>query len=233
VSSVWGARWVAALEALGPDFSKPLARARAQSGSGHVAELAVSPGRASGRVMDRRGSKREVRLEIDTVEDVEAATSPASFNERLEALLPVAGTRIVFRCACSSGRPLCRHGAALAHALGSALDADPTVLLELRGLPRAATATAEPAAPVEAPKPVAELTWDEFVGAGQPAPDLHFHLEAPEVDGLVLKQLGVPRGATGLAEWQTLLIPVYRRVAAAALRMGLDEEPDEEEGGGA
>ena len=52
-SSVWGARWVAALESRGPEFTRPLARARALSGSGHVAELTVAPGIATGRVMDR------------------------------------------------------------------------------------------------------------------------------------------------------------------------------------
>lgn len=230
--SVWGARWIAALEARGPDFSRPLARARALCGSGHVAELTIAPGMATGRVMDRRGLKREVCMEIDQGEQP-GAPSPAhaaqveAFTARLERLLPARDERLVFRCPCASGRPLCRHGAALSHALAAALDSDPTVLLELRGLPRAASAGGEEAEPPEAPRPVSELTWEEFVGAGQPAPDLHFHLEAPEVDGLVLRQLGVPRGAAGLEEWQTALLSVYRRVAAAALRMGLDQEEDE------
>lgn len=233
-SSVWGARWIAALEARGPDFTRPLARARALSGSGHVAELAVAPGIATGRVMDRRGLKREVRMEIDPTAPPQAAPDPTipappveAFAARLERLLPIKDERLVFKCPCASGRPMCRHGAALAHALAAALDSDPTVLLELRGQPRAASAGEEEQAPPEAPKAVSELTWDEFVGAGQPAPTLHFHLEAPEVDGLVLRQLGVPRGAAGLEEWQTALLSVYRRVAAAALRMGLDQEEEE------
>src|SRR5690606_32219276 len=119
-----------------------------------------------------------------------ALPAPAveAFAARLERLLPVKDERLVFRCPCASGRPMCRHGAALAHALAAALDSDPTVLLELRGQPRAASAGEDEEAPPEAPRPVAELTWDEFVGAGQTPPDLHFHLEAPEVDGLVLRQ---------------------------------------------
>lgn len=231
--SVWGARWIAALEARGPDFSRPIARARALSGAGHVAELTIAPGLATGRVMDRRGLKREVRMEIEQGEHL-AAPAPVhsaqveAFAARLERLLPTTDERLMFRCPCASGRPLCRHGAALSHALAAALDSDPTVLLELRGLPRAMSSGADDAAPPEAPKPVSELTWEEFVGTGQAAPDLHFHLEAPEVDGLVLRQLGVPRGAAGLEEWQTALLSVYRRVAAAALRLGLDQDDEDE-----
>lgn len=227
--SVWGARWIAALESRGPEFTRPIARARALSGAGHVAELTVAPGIATGRVMDRRGLKREVRMEIEPTPPLIPApdAKPEAFAARLERLLPAKDERLVFRCPCASGRPLCRHGAALAHALSAALDSDPTVLLELRGLPRAASSGDDDQAPIEIVKPVAELTWDEFVGAGNPAPDLHFHLEAPEVDGLVLRQLGVPRGAAPLEEWQTALLSVYRRVAAAALRLGLDQEEDE------
>lgn len=227
--SVWGARWIAALETRGPDFTRPIARARALSGAGHVAELTVAPGIATGRVMDRRGLKREVRMEIDPLEALpqEPGAPAEAFAARLERLLPAAAERLVFKCPCASGRPMCRHGAALAHALGSALDSDPTVLLELRGLPRAASSGEEENAPPEIVKPVAELSWEEFVGAGMPAPDLHFHLEAPEVDGLVLRQLGAPRGAAPLEEWQTALLSVYRRLAAAALRMGLDQDDDE------
>jgi uncharacterized Zn finger protein len=245
----WGGRWLAALAARGPDVARTLARGRAASRGGRLTELVVQPGGAIARVVEPRGSVREVKLEVDEIAsadraavldgllssaahaaDLLAGSVPPTLPQTVaERLFPATHERVAFRCSCGDGRPMCRHGAAVAHAIAVGFDQDALRLLEMRGIPRAdvvakLSGSAEGAPTEVAPRAVAEMNWEQFVGAGIVAPELHFHLEPPDVDALVLRQLGVPKGATGPAEWEAALASVYRRVTATALRMGLDQD---------
>ncbi|MBI4860930.1 MAG: SWIM zinc finger family protein [Candidatus Riflebacteria bacterium] len=83
----------------------------------------------------------------------------------------------------------------------------------------------ETPAPSAATKAVA-MTWDALVGKGAAALDLHFHLEAPRTDALILEQLGQVPGASELSSWEMALTPTYRKVGETALLLGLAEPTD-------
>ena len=148
--SWWGSAWLDALETTALDSAR-LARGRTYARDGHVDTINITPGRIVATV---RGSKprpysAEVRLrtlsdeEWDVLLDTIAAEPtqltallakklPRALAEGEVRLLPGPGD-LVPRCSCpDSGRP-CKHAAALCFQVARLLDADPFVLLLMRG----------------------------------------------------------------------------------------------------
>ncbi|WP_438488556.1 SWIM zinc finger family protein [Streptomyces sp. S186] len=149
-ASWWGRAWLDALESSALDAAR-LARGRAYARDGHVDTINVTPGRVIATV---RGSRprpysAEVRITTLGAQEWEALLDGvAARPDRLTALLgkelpralaegdvpllPGPG-ELVPRCSCpDSGRP-CKHAAALCFEVARLLDADPFVLLLLRG----------------------------------------------------------------------------------------------------
>ncbi|MCB5907206.1 SWIM zinc finger family protein [Streptomyces pinistramenti] len=149
-ASWWGSAWLDALETTALDGAR-LARGRTYAADGHVDTINVTPGRILATV---RGSRprpysAEIRLRTLTDEDWSALLDaiaaepdhltallakklPEALADGAVRLLPGPGD-LVPRCSCPDhGRP-CKHAAALCFQAARLLDADPFVLLLMRG----------------------------------------------------------------------------------------------------
>ncbi|MET9776601.1 SWIM zinc finger family protein [Streptomyces sp. NPDC006367] len=146
----WGNAWVTALEegALDP---KRLARGRGYAEQGHVDAITVTPGLVLVYVQGSRPRPYRVQVRLRTLDDAgwdrfldAAADRPGHIAALLDRelphsladcgvpLLPGPGD-LVPQCSCpDTGHP-CKHAAALCYQTARLLDADPFVLLLLRG----------------------------------------------------------------------------------------------------
>lgn len=153
-TSWWGNAWIGALEGTSLDTGR-LTRGRAYAREGHVDTITVAPGRIVAYVHGSRPRpyRAEIRMRTLTPEDWDGfldavATEPAHIAALLDKdmphalvdaaeragvqLLPGPGD-LVPSCTCPDhGRP-CKHAAALTYQTARLLDADPFVLLLLRG----------------------------------------------------------------------------------------------------
>ena len=154
----WGRAWLEALEQrarLDPDR---LPRGRDYARSGTVGELTLAPGEARARVQGRKTEPYEVRIRVRRFTDEEWDRVLAAISARLGHaaalldgelppeiaddaaaagldLLP-GGGELGPRCSCPDDADPCKHSAAACYLLTDALDADPFVLLLLRGRTR-------------------------------------------------------------------------------------------------
>ncbi|MFF9717664.1 SWIM zinc finger family protein [Streptomyces sp. NPDC014603] len=146
----WGNAWVTALEEGALDAAR-LARGRAYAQRGHVDAITVTPGLVLAYVRGSRPRPYRVQVRLRTFSDTEwdrfldaAADRPGHIAALLDKVMPqsladcgvplLPGPRdLAPRCSCpDSGHP-CKHAAALCYATARLLDADPFVLLLLRG----------------------------------------------------------------------------------------------------
>ncbi|NGN69708.1 hypothetical protein G5C51_38205, partial [Streptomyces sp. A7024] len=146
----WGEAWLAALEQTSLDSGR-LARGRTYARGGHVQEMTVTPGRVAALVQGSRPRPYRAEVRLRTLTDAQwdhfldrAAADPAHLAALLDKELPHAladsGTRLLPaegdlapHCSCpDTGRP-CKHAAALCYQAARLLDADPFVLLLMRG----------------------------------------------------------------------------------------------------
>nr|WP_233273536.1 SWIM zinc finger family protein [Streptomyces broussonetiae] len=146
----WGNAWADALEqgALDP---KRLERGRGYADQGHVDAITVTPGLVLAYVRGSRPRPYRVQVRVRTLEDTDwerfldaAAERPGHIAALLDKELPQALAAcgvpllpgpgdLAPRCSCpDSGHP-CKHAAALCYQTARLLDADPFVLLLLRG----------------------------------------------------------------------------------------------------
>ncbi|WP_327252166.1 SWIM zinc finger family protein [Streptomyces sp. NBC_01244] len=146
--SWWGRAWVSALEEVARDGAR-LTRGRTYAAEGHVDAVTVTPGRIVAYVRGSRPRPYRTELSLPAFSDTEWSellesvvadpTALAALLERevpeslSESVLPGAG-ELVPRCSCPDvARPPCKHAAALCYRAARLLDADPFVLLLLRG----------------------------------------------------------------------------------------------------
>ncbi|MBZ4014908.1 hypothetical protein CCS38_03945 [Streptomyces purpurogeneiscleroticus] len=150
----WGRAWLDALESTALDTAR-LARGRDYANGGHVGRITVAPGRISAPVTGSRPYpyRAELRLRPFTDAAWEAfldgvaarpahlaallgRTVPRALAERQDEagarLLPGPGD-LVPRCSCPDRGHPCKHAAALCFQAARLLDADPFVLLLMRG----------------------------------------------------------------------------------------------------
>ncbi|MEU6087174.1 SWIM zinc finger family protein [Streptomyces sp. NPDC047085] len=146
----WGNAWVDALEQGALDV-KRLGRGRGYAEQGNVDAITVTPGLVLAYVRGSRPRPYRVQVRLRTLEDADwerfldaAADRPGHIAALLDKelpqsladcgvpLLPGPGD-LAPRCSCpDSGHP-CKHAAALCYQTARLLDADPFVLLLLRG----------------------------------------------------------------------------------------------------
>jgi uncharacterized Zn finger protein len=154
----WGRAWVEALEQRARLDPNRLPRGRDYAREGSVGELAVEPGRVRALVQGRMTEPYEVRIRVRRFTDAEWDAVLHAISSRLghaaalldgelppeiaadaaEAgldLLP-GGGEIGPRCSCPDDADPCKHSAAACYLVADALDADPFVLLLLRGRTR-------------------------------------------------------------------------------------------------
>ncbi|MFF9494460.1 SWIM zinc finger family protein [Streptomyces flaveolus] len=200
----WGNAWVTALEegALDP---KRLARGRGYAEQGHVDAITVTPGLVLAYVQGSRPRPYRVQVRLRTLGDADwerfldtAAERPGHIAALLDKelphsladcgvpLLPGPGD-LAPQCSCpDSGHP-CKHAAALCYQTARLLDADPFVLLLLRGrgerelldaLSRLSAARAARAAQNKGPAPLPGIRATEALAA-RALPPLPAPLPAP------------------------------------------------------
>ncbi|REK85522.1 hypothetical protein DY245_37460 [Streptomyces inhibens] len=148
--SWWGSAWLDALETAALDSAR-LARGRTYARDGHVDTINVTPGRIVATVRGSRPRPYSAEIRLRTLGDQEwdglldavaaepgqltallAKKLPRALAEGEVRLLPGPGD-LVPRCSCpDNGRP-CKHAAALCFQVARLLDADPFVLLLMRG----------------------------------------------------------------------------------------------------
>lgn len=147
-ASWWGRAWVSALERAAGDPAR-LARGRVYAAEGHVDAVTVTPGRIVAYVRGSRARPYRTELLLPAFADAEweallesVAADPAALAALLEREVPasLAGTvlpgvrELRPHCSCpDAGPPPCKHAAALCYRAARLLDADPFVLLLLRG----------------------------------------------------------------------------------------------------
>ncbi|HET9380648.1 MAG TPA: SWIM zinc finger family protein [Streptomyces sp.] len=243
----WGNAWVAALEEGALDGAR-LARGRTYAAQGHVDAITVTPGLALAYVQGSRPRPYRVQVRLRTLGDADwerfleaAAERPGHIAALLDKelpqsladcgvpLLPGPGD-LTPRCSCpDSGHP-CKHAAALCYQTARLLDADPFVLLLLRGrgergllesLSRLSAARAARAAQERAPADRPAVRAAEVLArGGPPAPPPPLpappHPEQPPVypaapggpDPLALDQLATDAAARAHALLTTGRDPV-------------------------
>jgi uncharacterized Zn finger protein len=154
----WGAAWVEALEQRARLDPNRLPRGRDYARSGAVGELTLAPGEARAQVQGRKTQPYEVRIRVRRFTDEEWDRVLTAISARLAHaaalldgelppqiaedaasagldLLP-GGGEIGPRCGCPDEADPCKHSAAACYLVADALDADPFVLLLLRGRTR-------------------------------------------------------------------------------------------------
>jgi uncharacterized Zn finger protein len=154
----WGAALVEALEQRARLDPNRLPRGREYARSGAVGELTLAPGEARAQVQGRMTVPYEVRIRVRRFTDEEWDRVLTAISARLGHaaalldgelppqiaedaasagldLLP-GGGEIGPRCSCPDDADPCKHSAAACYLVADALDADPFVLLLLRGRSR-------------------------------------------------------------------------------------------------
>lgn len=257
--SWWAKLWIDALErVLGADSGR-LARGRAYARGGRAHDLSVANGKISARVTGSRVKPYRVTIQVSPLLDdawqrvLHEMASKAQFSAELLAgqmphalndvfvaagsqLFPSERSDLRTSCTCPDDGDPCKHVAATHYVLGEALDRDPFLLLELRGMKRSELLDALRAlrgAGSSVPTPEARDTvkpqklelpqasdYDAPRGA-LPSIDLSF--DAPAKSGTLLRQLGVP------SHWQRKgspvdeLTPLIRAAAERARSLALSE----------
>lgn len=201
----WGNAWVTALEegALDP---KRLARGRSYAEQGHVDAITVTPGLVLAYVQGSRPRPYRVQVRLRTLDDADwtrfldaAAERPGHIAALLDKELPqsladcgvplLPGPRDLDpHCSCPDRGHPCKHAAALCYQTARLLDADPFVLLLLRGrgerelldaLSRLSAARAARAAQEQEPAQLPGVRATEVALTGRRLPPLPAPLPVP------------------------------------------------------
>ena len=151
----WGEAWLDALEGIAGGSTGRLSRGRTYARQGRAEDLTIAPGRVQGMVQGTEPEPYDVYLQVrefrddewDTVFDAiagKAAHAAALLDGELDPgivedavaveveLLP-RPRDLRTACSCPDIVEPCKHAAALCYLVADALDADPFVLLLLRG----------------------------------------------------------------------------------------------------
>lgn len=151
----WGEAWVEALEGIAGGRGGRLARGRRWAKANRHADLRIEPGGADASIRADRDDAHEVHVGLRQLRDDEwdavldaiaakAAHAAALLDGELDPAV-VADARTVevellprprdlrTLCSCPDEVEPCEHAAAVCHLLADAIDADPFVLLLLRG----------------------------------------------------------------------------------------------------
>ncbi|MFB7598308.1 SWIM zinc finger family protein [Streptomyces sp. NPDC056160] len=146
----WGNAWVTALEEGAMDAAR-LARGRGYARTGHVDAITVTPGLVLAYVQGSRPRPYRAQVRLRTLDDTEwdrfldaAAERPAHIAALLDKEMPQTLTDcgipllpgphdLEAHCSCPDRGHPCKHAAALCYETARLLDADPFVLLLLRG----------------------------------------------------------------------------------------------------
>ncbi|MPZ73424.1 MAG: hypothetical protein GEU74_09360 [Nitriliruptorales bacterium] len=253
MTSRWAQRWMEVFDDANPQIARRFAQGHNLVRSGRVSGVQVGRGIVTGSVQGFSATPLAVEVGVPALPDeqwervVEALASqvrhrarllagqvPDGLDVQLEAqglsLLPRAD-EVDVTCRCGDALVPCVHAAAVWQALAGEIDADPFVLLRIRGRGRErllaeSAAVRAVATPQEEPgRDIAALDARWWVHAPKPVDDLLAHPpEPPRTPAGPLRLLGDPPGWTGGVSAGDLFAPLIQRGAAWALAL-LDEEP--------
>jgi uncharacterized Zn finger protein len=151
----WGQLWISALEQLGDDFENRLPRGKKYAEEGAVSHFTVTPGEIQAKVHGRKtynvtlglpaltGAQWEKALdriyqESRFMASLLAGEMPQgldeTFREAGASLYPRVPKELQTHCDCPDWANPCKHVAAVCYIMAEALDRDPWLLFDLRGL---------------------------------------------------------------------------------------------------
>lgn len=257
--SWWARRWLSFMESLGEEEASRLARGRAYARRGSVLRHTVQPGEATALVQGSYMETYTVRLRqavfpdgvwnaaLKTLAEQPALAAgllarnlpsdlEALFNDLGVSLFPVSPREIEASCTCPDWAPICKHIAATMYTLAERMDADPFVLLALRGRTEAAitgtlrahwsdrTHQAPESVPMEPTEETAAtprtepLRVEDFYTAGPQLDDFRLTITPPPVETALLARIGKPPFAGEHEDALTPLASAYTAVTQRALR---------------
>ena len=246
--SSWAEQWRAVID--DPQLARRAARGGAFHRSGRVSGVRATAGLLSGRVQGTRATPYLVEIAVGALDDqrwtrvVEVLASQVRHSARLlaglvpeglDADLEAAGMKLFptldeldVSCACGDAAAVCPHAAAVWEAAAEQLEADPFLLLRLRGRGRdrlladlaGARQRAARGHEATAGVPLAQLDVRGWTRERAPLDDLHLPaLSPPQTPAAPLKLLGdPPQWAGGVRAWD-LFRPLVERAAAYAQRL--------------
>lgn len=252
----WGQRWIDALEALGAVYANRLPRGRTYARKGTVHDLVVDAGTVTARVAGSRARPYRVQLQLPAFDDTtwEAITVALASRVRLSAelldatmpedidevlaecgvsLFPTA-RELATRCSCPDVANPCKHVAAVHYVLAQTFDADPFLLMTLRGRDRDAllaglraqragtTVTAPTDDTSDNPVAVDALHARRLYDAPGSLAGVAVRPHAPDDPGAVLRQLGAPPGLEGASDGLQAAVRQAAEVAWALLDDDVD-----------
>jgi uncharacterized Zn finger protein len=153
----WGRLWIRALELLGDDYENRLPRGKKYAEEGAVSHFTVHPGQIDARVHGRKTYNvtlglpaltpgqwekaiDRIALESRFVASLLAGEMPQgldeTFREAGASLYPRVPKELQTHCDCPDWANPCKHVAAVCYIMAEALDRDPWLLFDLRGMTR-------------------------------------------------------------------------------------------------
>jgi len=153
----WGRLWIRALEQLGDDFENRLPRGKKYAEEGAVSHFTVTPGEIQAKVHGRKTYNVTLGLPALTSAQWEKALDriyqesrfvasllagempqglDETFRESGASLYPRVPKELQTHCDCPDWANPCKHVAAVCYIMAEALDRDPWLLFDLRGLTR-------------------------------------------------------------------------------------------------
>ncbi len=153
----WGRLWISGLEKLGDDYENRLPRGKKYAEEGAVSHFTVKPGEIQAKVHGRKTynvtlglpalspaqwekALERIALESRFVASLLAGEMPQgldeTFREAGASLYPRVPKELQTHCDCPDWANPCKHVAAACYIMAEALDRDPWLLFDLRGMTR-------------------------------------------------------------------------------------------------
>ena len=260
--SGWGKRWIDSLERLATAWQSRLPRGKDYADKGHVISLSVTSGRIAAKVQGSRSKPYSTTIDVNAFRDGDwervsrRLTSQAHWAADLLCghmprdieqifgfenmyLFPVRNSEMIGNCTCPDKSKPCKHIAAVHYAFANALDRDPFLLFQLRGVDRTTLLRyfrrswfgAEASGQTiegfdndnEKGMPVANLSADRFNRSPAQVEHMSFSMQNTGQPLLILQRLGAPSSwQSGLAI-QIIMGGVYEDSAKLALSIALAE----------
>ena len=253
----WGDQWTLAVEQLSTIWSKQMPRGRDYADKGHVTKLDVRSGKIIARIQGSKSKPYTTSLELtpnkpadwerlvaDLVKQAHWAASFANgrmpkgieqrFQEKGLSLFPMRNSELIATCSCpEKGRP-CKHMAAAHYAFAKALDRDPFLIFQLRGMDRDAFIDLfhrawYPDAPEESFDEesynrdpachIAPLNADRFNRSEDDLADIPIHLRVAGEGQSLIDRLGDPPGWSLPLSTADFFRPVVDAASARALEL--------------
>lgn len=261
----WGQRWIEALEHGSRDVVVRLGKGRAYARDGRVHDLKITPGRVTALVNDDDLETYKVCLQVEVFNQqrwqriLRAMSQQALFTGQLlngempreiESVFQPSGAHLFpaglhdmdVDCSCEDWSSPCKHVAATHYVLAEALDHDPFLLFELRGLSREQVLsgvgrlrTGETSSTVRntQDQPAAQeailldnLSGEDFERLSVGLNAISFDFDVPTASGALLHSLGKPTAWNISESPQELLGSLVSQARDLAIGLATDLHPD-------